>query len=65
MNWNYLLENDLEEVRDSFTINNLEGATYCLRKLRAIEAKVAELNAVAQEEINRINEWWPKEVWVT
>lgn len=59
---NYLLENDLEEVRDSFKINNLEGATWAFRKLRAIEAKVTELKEVAQEEINRINEWLSKEV---
>ncbi len=47
---NYLLENDLEEIRESFKINDLEGATWAFRKLRAIEAKVAELNKVAQEE---------------
>ena len=55
---NTLLNQDLqEEVSESFKIENLEGATWAFRKLRAIANKKAEIEAVASEEIARIEAW--------
>lgn len=54
---NALLQNDLEEVRESFCINDLAGATWAFRKLRAIEEKQKEITSIAIEEKQRINEW--------
>ena len=40
---NALLNQELqEEVKENFKIENLEGATWAFRKLRAIEAKEAD-----------------------
>ncbi|NFO46556.1 hypothetical protein FDB40_06440 [Clostridium botulinum] len=55
---NTLLKQDLqEERREGFKIENLEGATWAFRKLRAIGTKKAEIEAVAAEEIARIEAW--------
>lgn len=55
---NTLLEQDLKkETKESFKIENLEGATWAFRKLRAIANKKAEIEAVAAEEIARIETW--------
>lgn len=59
---NTLVQNTLTEERESFKIENLEGATWAFRKLRAIEDKEAEIKAVAEEEINRISVWKEKEL---
>ena len=60
---NTLLNQDLqEEVKESFKIENLEGATWAFRKLRAIANKKAEIEAVASEEIARIEAWKKSEV---
>ena len=58
---NVLLQNDLEEVREVFAINDLQGATWAFRKLRAIEEKQRELTSIAIEEKKRIDEWLSKE----
>lgn len=58
---NALLQNDLEEVRESFAINDLQGATWAFRKLRAIEEKQKEITAIAIEEKLRIDEWLKNE----
>lgn len=58
---NTLLQNDLTEVREDFKIEDLNGANWAFRKLRAIEEKESEINALAEEEINRINIWKEKE----
>ena len=58
---NILLENDLNEVKDQFEITNLQGATWCFRKLRAIEDKVEEVTSVAALEIDRITQWLTRE----
>ena len=52
---NVLLQNDLEEVREAFAINDLQGATWAFRKLRAIEEKQKEITAIAIEEKLRID----------
>lgn len=55
---NTLLIQDLQEERtEGFKIENLEGATWAFRKLRAIEAKKAEIKAIADEEKARIELW--------
>ena len=59
---NTLLQNDLVEQREGFKIENLEGATWAVRKLRAIENKEAEIKVIAEEEINRVNAWKEKEL---
>lgn len=62
---NMLLENDLQEAqstKEEFRVNDFQSATWVLRKLRAVNAKIDEVNSVAVEEISRINEWAEKEV---
>lgn len=59
---NILLENDLYEVKEQFEVSDLQGATWCFRKLRAIEEKVEEVTSVAAVEIDRITEWLKGEV---
>lgn len=59
---NTLLNNTLEEEREGFKVDSLESATWCFRKLRAIAEKEAEIKTVAEEEINRINDWKEKEL---
>ena len=62
---NMLLQNDLlemQEVKEEFKVTDLQGATWALRKLRALNEKIAEINTLAIEEISRINEWAEKEV---
>lgn len=55
---NALLNQDLQEVRqEGFKIENLEGATWAFRKLRAINAKAVEIKAIADAERTRINTW--------
>lgn len=58
---NSLLNQDLKEERvQGFRIENLESATWCFRKLRAISDKEREIQDVAASEIERI-ECWKKE----
>ena len=60
---NTLLNQDLqEEVKESFKIENLEGATWAFRKLRAIASKKLEIEAVASEEISRVEAWKKSEL---
>ena len=59
---NMLLQNDLQEVKEEFKVTDLQEATWALRKLRALNEKIDEINAIAVEEISRINEWAEKEV---
>lgn len=51
-----------EEVSEGFKIQNLEGAVWTFRKLRAIEAKKAEIKAIADEERARIDVWEQQEI---
>ncbi|PWK10199.1 host-nuclease inhibitor Gam family protein [Tumebacillus permanentifrigoris] len=69
MNLNALQVNDLtelqemtEEQRVGFAVTDLNSANWCLRKLQAINAKQAEINAVATAELARITEWRDKEM---
>ena len=62
---NTLQEQVLKEEREQFTIDNLEGATWAFRKLRAIKAKEDEFKKVADEEINKIQTWLENELKAT
>lgn len=59
---NTLLNSDLQEVREGFKIENLEGATWAFRKLRAIEKKETDIKAIAEEEMARITSWRDSEL---
>lgn len=59
---NMLLQNDLQEVKEEFKVIDLQSATWVLRKLRAVNEKMNEINTISVEEISRINEWAEKEV---
>lgn len=60
---NILLNQDLmEEKREGFKVEDLNGATWAFRKLRAIEAKEAEIKAIADEEKARIDLWQEQEM---
>ena len=59
---NDLVKEDLElEVKECFKVYDLESANWCFRKLRALAEKEAEIEAVAKDEIDRINYWKNKE----
>ena len=51
---NMLLQNDLQEVKEEFKVIDLQSATWVLRKLRAVNEKMNEINTIAVEEISRI-----------
>ena len=59
---NVLLSQDLQEQREDFKIENLEGCTWAFRKIRAIENKKAEIEAIAAAEIERISNWKEQEL---
>lgn len=48
---------ELNQEKESFKIKDLEGATWAFRKLRALESKIAEINAVAEKEKANIDRW--------
>lgn len=63
---NPLLESEIEEMDfgqfDAFEINNQEQLTWAMRKIRAYKEKEAQINALADAEIKRINDWKEKEI---
>ena len=50
-----------EEVKQRFKIDNLEQANWALRKIKAYSKQQAELDDLAEKEIQRIREWQEKE----
>lgn len=58
---NNLLQEELQEVRESFKVEDLQGANWCFRKLTALQAKKNENNQLADAEIQRIQAWRDKE----
>ncbi|MHC1683722.1 MAG: host-nuclease inhibitor Gam family protein [Clostridiaceae bacterium] len=58
---NALIQNDLIEQREGFKVENLEGATWVFRKIRAIQEKQSELAIIAQQEKVRIDKWLEQE----
>jgi phage host-nuclease inhibitor protein Gam len=67
---NPLYMNDIEEMetevseenRERFKIHDLSSLTWAMRKLSAIEAKKAEIDLVANNEIERIESYRDKEI---
>lgn len=49
------VENNEEEK--SYKVTDLSSATWCFKKIKANNDKIAELEAVAEEQINSIKEW--------
>lgn len=62
---NSLQEQVLNEEREGFKIDSLEGATWGFRKLRAINEKESELKAIAESEIAKIRTWLESELKAT
>lgn len=65
---NTLLKSEIEEMDQvmqeeitKFTVDSLESANWCFRKIRAVDAQIAETNSIADAEINRIETWREKE----
>ena len=54
---NILLKSDLQETKETFEVKDLQSATWCFRKLRAIDEKIEEITNVAAMEIERITQW--------
>ena len=50
-------EDGEEEPKERFKVDSLDSANWCLRKLSALAAKSAEVNALANNEMARIREW--------
>lgn len=51
---------ELEEIKESyqgFKVETKEQAAWAMRKIAALESTISENNALAQSEIDRINEW--------
>lgn len=56
-----MLEFVSDEVKQRFHVTDLQSATWCMRKMQAINAQLAEVKKVADEEMNRIMEWFEAE----
>lgn len=55
-------EEKKEEYRESFKVRDLNQASWAFRKLSAYQKKEKEINDLAEEELNRINEWRDREI---
>lgn len=66
---NALEQYELEEIgnlaeeieKQRFKVDSLESANWCLRKLAALEKQQSEIDALAQKEIERIQNWQQSE----
>jgi len=58
---NELINTELEEIkgqdREGFTVNDINQASWCLRKIRALKTKINETKELAAQERERINNW--------
>lgn len=66
---NQYLQDELEELesseeieKQSFKIDDKEKALWALRKLKALQSKVEEVNSIAQSEIERIQKWQQSQI---
>jgi phage host-nuclease inhibitor protein Gam len=66
MGLNALQTQELQELqqveRERFKITDIGGVNWALRKLAALKAREAEVNQLADAEIERINAWREKEL---
>lgn len=53
----YSGEIEEDQAKERFKIKNLESANWAFRKLKAIEEQEAEIKALMDKEIKRIQEW--------
>lgn len=65
---NALLKNEIDEMNETmeeevtgFKVENIESANWCFRKIRALNEQIAEINKLAEAEIDRINAWRKQE----
>jgi len=62
---NPLMQNELdtiEEAKEQLTLDSPESACRALRKIQVLKKKAAEIERIADAEINRINEWRAEEL---
>ena len=62
---NPLMQNELdtiEEAKKQLTLDSPESACRALRKIQVLKKKAAEIERIADAEINRINEWRAEEL---
>ena len=48
---------NIEQEKEQFTVDSPEGASWALRKIRALRKQAAEVQEIATAEINHINDW--------
>ena len=48
---------NIEEEKKQFTVDSPEGASWALRKVRALRKQAEEVQEIASAEINHINDW--------
>lgn len=65
---NSLLQEEIIEIQENeelkaegFKIENLEGANWCFRKIRALKEKILQNTSLAEAERQRIDAWEMKE----
>lgn len=54
-------EQQPEEVKQRFRVENLDQANWAMRKLKAVKKQQAEIDTLADNEIQRIKAWQDKE----
>lgn len=54
-------QEEKEEKAEAWSINDLEGADWALRKIAALEEKNKNVEYLANRELDRINNWLDKE----
>lgn len=58
---NTLQEQVIEQEHESFKVTDLSTATWAMRKIAAHKQKIAEIDCVAQEQIDQVKQWQTKE----
>jgi len=64
---NALIQEEIQEIerqegfQEGFKVDNIDGANWCFRKIRALKEQMNETNRIAYEEVNRIETWRKKE----
>jgi len=48
---------DMQGEKERFKVTNKDSANWCLRKMRALKAEIEENARIAQEEVERIQQW--------
>lgn len=48
---------NIEQEKEQFTVDSPDGASWALRKVRALRKQMGEVHEIATAEINHINDW--------